>query len=323
MKVLIIKPSSFGDIIQANPIIHAIKKQWDNSQIDWLVFDKFKPVVELFEGITNIKIWERDGGIKAFFKVLRDCNKEKYDLVIDLQGLLRTALFAFLLKAKQKMGVSGMKELSWLLIKQPYKRNKKENAVIRNLNSLSYVTGNKYPVHFEIRKSSISDDFFKDEGIEKQYKLIAFIPFARGKTKNWDIKYYNELAKMVADEYSDIKIIILGSEKDFGKIKNNNVIDLCGKTNISELAQVLNKCLLAIGADTGPMHLANALGVNNIFIFGGSDVNETAPYGSNSIVLSSNFPCSPCRGKCIYDTEKCLNQIKTQDVFESVKKWIK
>ena len=323
MKVLIIKPSSFGDIIQANPVISAIKKQWTNVQIDWLVFDKFKPVVELFEDITNIKIWERDGGIKAFFKALKECNKEKYDLVIDLQGLLRTALFAFLLKAKKKIGVSGMKELSWLLIKQPYKRNKKENAVIRNLNSLSYVTGSKYPVNFEIKKSLISDEFLKDKGIEKQYKLIAFIPFARGKTKNWDIKYYNELAKMIFDKYSDIKIIVLGSEKDFGKIKNNNVIDLCGKTNITELAQVVNKCLLTIGADTGPMHLANALGIRNIFIFGGSDINETSPYGDNSKVLSSYLPCSPCRGKCIYDTEKCLEQIKPQDVFENIQQWIK
>lgn len=323
MKILIIKPSSFGDIIQANPLISAIKAEWAEAQIDWLVFDKFKPVIELFNGVTNIQVWERNGGIKAFFKILKVCNKENYDLVIDLQGLLRTALFAFLLKAKQKIGVSGMKELSWLLIKQPYKRNKKENAVIRNLNSLSYITGKKYSVNFELKKSFISDISLKKYNIESDDKFITLIPFARGKTKNWNIDYYNALSKMIYEKYPDIKIIILGAQKDFGKIKNENLIDLCGKTNIKELAQILSKSLLAIGADTGPMHLANAIGVKNIFIFGGSDVYETSPYGNISKVFNSNLPCSPCRGKCIYDTEKCLEQIKPEYIFESVEQWIK
>lgn len=320
MKILIIKPSSFGDIIQANPIISAIKTEWADAQTDWLVFDKFKPVTELFNDITNIKVWNRNGGIKAFFKILKDCNKENYDLVIDLQGLLRTAIFAFLLKAKQKIGVSGMKELSWLLIKQPYKRNKKENAVIRNLNSLTYVTSKKYPVKFEFKQNFISN-FEKFNLNNKEF--IVFIPFARGKTKNWSVKYYCNLAKMMSEQYPNIKIVVLGSQKDFGKIQNSNIIDLCGKTNIAELAQILNKSLLAIGADTGPMHLANALGTKNIFIFGGSDVFETAPYGNISKIFNSNLSCSPCRGKCIFDTEKCLEQIKPQDVFESIKQWIK
>jgi ADP-heptose:LPS heptosyltransferase len=98
---------------------------------------------------------------------------------------------------------------------------------------------------------------------------------------------------------------------------------LCGKTNINELSQILGKSLLAVGADTGPMHLANAIGTKNVFIFGGSDIYETAPYGNNSKILSANLPCSPCRGKCVFRYEKCLEQIKPQDVFESVKQWIK
>jgi len=323
MKILIIKPSSFGDIIQANPVISAIKTEWNNAQIDWLVFDKFKSIVELFDDVTNIKVWKRNGGIKAFFEILKDCSKQNYDLVIDLQGLLRTALFAFLLKAKQKVGVSGMKELSWLLIKQPYIRNKKENAVIRNLNSVSFITNKKYSVNFEFKQNILSDINLEKYNIKKDDKFISFVPFARGKTKNWKFEYYNKLAEMIAEKYSYIKIIVLGSKEDFGKIKNDNVIDLCGKTNINELAQILSKSLLTVGADTGPMHLANAIGTKNIFIFGGSDIYETAPYGNISKVLSSNLPCSPCRGKCVFKTEKCLENIKPQDVFESIRQWIK
>ena len=128
---------------------------------------------------------------------------------------------------------------------------------------------------------------------------------------------------MVKSFDKDIKIIILGSQADYGKIKNDNIIDLCGKTNIKELAGILSVCEIAVGADTGAMHLANAIGIKNIFIFGGSDIKETAPYGNNSKVISANLSCSPCRGKCKFDKEKCLEQIKPNTVFESVKEWIK
>ena len=323
MKILIVKPSSFGDIIQANPILKAIKSKWKDSLIDWLVFKQWKQVVELFPNINNIKCWDRKGGIKAFFNILKECNKENYDLVIDLQGLLRTALFCRLLKAKQKIGVSGMKELSWLLLKEPYKKNKKENAVIRNLNSLSYITKEKYEPYFNINTEIFPYNILEKYDIKKEDKIVAFIPFSRGKTKIWNTDNYIFLANMIKSKNKNIKIIVLGSQKDYGRIKTDNIIDLCGKTTIKELAQILSICELAIGADTGAMHLANAIGIKNIFIFGGSDINETAPYGDNAKVITANLSCSPCRGKCKFNKEKCLEAIKPYDVFESIKEWIK
>ena len=323
MKILIVKPSSFGDVVQANPILQAVKSKWKDSLTDWLVFTQWKQVVELFPNINSIKCWNRKGGIKAFFETLKECNKENYDLVIDLQGLLRTAIFCKLLKAKQKVGVSGMKELSWLLIKEPYKRNKNENAVIRNLNSLSYITKEKYEPCFNISVDTVPYNMLNKYGIKEGDKIVAFVPFSRGKTKTWNSDNYIVLADMVKSFDKDIKIIILGSQADYGKIKSDNIIDLCGKTDIKELAGILSACEIAVGADTGAMHLANAIGIKNVFIFGGSDIKETAPYGNNSKVISANLSCSPCRGKCKFDKEKCLEQIKPNTVFESVKEWIK
>ncbi len=323
MKILIVKPSSFGDIIQANTILQAIKMKWKDSLIDWLVFTQWKQVVELFPNVNNIKCWDRKGGIKAFFETLKDCNRENYDLVIDLQGLLRSALFCKLLKAKQKIGVSGMKEFSWLFIKEPYKRNKNENAVIRNLNSLSYITKEKYEPSFNIKIDTVPYNILYEHDIKKDDKLVAFVPFSRGKTKTWNSDNYIALADMVKSFDKDIKIIILGSQADYGKIKSGNIIDLCGKTNIKELAGILSVCEIAVGADTGAMHLANAIGIKNLFIFGGSDIKETSPYGNNSKVISANLSCSPCRGKCKFDKEKCLERISPNDVFEGIKEWIK
>jgi lipopolysaccharide heptosyltransferase II len=323
MKILIVKPSSFGDIIQANPILQAVKSKWKDSSVDWLVFTQWKQVVELFPNVNNIKCWDRKGGIKAFFETLKECNKENYDLVIDLQGLLRTAIFCKLLNAKQKIGVSGMKELSWLFLKEPYKRDRNENAVIRNLNSLSYITKEKYVPCFDIKINQSLNDTLHKYNLTDNDKIVAFVPFARGKTKTWNIDNYVVLAEKIKALKKDTKIVVLGSQQDYGKIRSNNIIDLCGKTTIKELAEILSVCEFATGADTGAMHLANAIGIKNLFIFGGSDIKETAPYGNNAKVITANLSCSPCRGKCKFDKEKCLEQIKPDKVFESVKEWIK
>ena len=323
MKVLIVKPSSFGDIIQANPILQAIKSTWKDCSIDWLVFSRWKQVVELFQNVNNIKCWNRAGGLKSFFEILKDCSKENYDLVIDLQGLLRTAIFVRLLKAKQKIGVSGMKELSWLFLKEPYKRNKEENAIIRNLNSLSFITKEQYIPTFNIEIKDVPYNILSSNGINNNDKIIAFVPFSRGKAKTWNSNNYVELSKMIKNIDNDIKIVVLGAKKDFGKIESNDIIDLCGKTDIKELAGILSICKFAIGADTGSMHLASAIGLNTVFIFGSSDIKETSPYMKNSIVLSANLECSPCRGKCKFNKEKCLNLITPNEVFKSIKQWIK
>lgn len=323
MKILIVKPSSFGDIIQANPILNAIKSKWKDCSIDWLVFKQWKQVVELFPNVDSIKCWDRKGGLKAFFEILKNCNKENYDLVIDLQGLLRSAIFVKLLKAKQKIGVSGMKEFSWLFIKEPYKRNKEENAVIRNLNSLSFITKEEYSPVFNIGIKEVPYTILNSKDITKDDTIVAFVPFSRGKTKTWNSDNYIALADMIKSKNKDVKIIILGAQCDYGKIKSENIIDLCGKTNIKELAGILSMCEFAIGADTGAMHLANAIGIKNSFIFGGSDIKETSPWGQNSIILSANLSCSPCRGKCKFNKEKCLDLITPNKVFESVKQWIK
>ncbi|MFA7074245.1 MAG: glycosyltransferase family 9 protein [Endomicrobiaceae bacterium] len=327
MKILIIKPSSFGDIIQANPILQAVKAEWNDARIDWLVFKQWEQIVKLFPNVASIKCWDRKGGLKAFFEILRECNKESYDIAIDLQGLFRTALFTKLLKAKFKIGVSGMKELSWLLIKEPYKRDPKLNAVLRNLKSLTYITGKEYSVNFKIvpKENMLTDvnDLLSLCGIKETDEIIAFMPFSRGKTKSWDGHNYIKLAEMINKKNKEIKIIVLGASDDFGKIIAGNITDLCGKTDLSELALLLKRCKFAVGADTGPMHLANASGVKCAFIFGGSDINETSPYGNNAKIISANMPCSPCRGRCKYDTEKCLESIKPENLFERVEEWIK
>jgi ADP-heptose:LPS heptosyltransferase len=309
MKILIIKPSSFGDIIQALPCANALKQAYPGCQINWVVFETWQDIPKLCLDIDEVIVWDRKNGVAGFFEILNKVRQTRYDVVIDLQGLLRSALLAKFAKSKIKIGVPGMKEFSNFLIKEVYPKNADINATLRNLEPVKFLTGNSYQPNVNIKIVSDSDKVLIGNGVSKDF--IAFVPFARGKSKNWSIDNYHKLISLIKNKFFDMQIVVLGSKSNFGDIESKEVIDLCGKTSIYELAELLSKSKIAVGADTGPMHLAAILNVPTVFIFGYSDINETAPYlGKFSLFINK-------------EDKDNINAIKPDNVFLEIEKWVK
>jgi ADP-heptose:LPS heptosyltransferase len=317
MKILIIKPSSFGDIIQALPCASALKQAYYGCEISWVVFSDWESLFKICRDVDKIITWDRRKGLKGFFEVLKKVKKTEYDIVIDLQGLLRSAALAKLARAKIKLGVPGMKEFSNVLIKEVYPKKSSLNATLRNLEPVRFLTGKIFKPEVNIK---IGNDIEKnvkkilqDNGLyaDCHRDFIALLPFARGRGKNWSISNYYRLIDIITKEYTNMHIVILGLKRDFGKIRSDKVIDLCGKTTIEELTGVLLKSKVAVGADTGSMHLSAVLQVPSVFIFGSSDINETSPHiGRFSLIRN-------------YNNSDNINDIKPESVFTKIKKWIK
>ncbi|MDR2395929.1 MAG: glycosyltransferase family 9 protein [Endomicrobium sp.] len=309
MKILIVKPSSFGDIVQALPCANALKQAYRGCQITWVVFDDWKLLPKICTDIDEVITWNRKENLKGFFDVLKKVRQTKYDIAIDLQGLLRSAILTKFSKSKIKIGVPGMKEFSNILIKEIYPQKSEINATLRNLETVHYLTGQSFDPKVNIKINANVDNIIKDNKILKNF--IVFMPFARGKGKDWGILNYQKLSSLLKVKYADLNIVVLGSNNNYGKIKSSNVIDLCGKTNIDELASILVKSRVAVGADTGPMHLASVLSVPSVFIFGISDINETAPHiGKFSLLINEK-------------KSKNIKSISPNMVFDEILKWIK
>jgi ADP-heptose:LPS heptosyltransferase len=310
MKILIIKPSSFGDIIQALPCANALKQVYPECKISWVVFKIWKNIPKLCLDIDEIITWDRQRGIRDFFDILRSIRQSEYDIIIDLQGLLRSAFLTKFTKAKIKIGVPGMKEFSNLLVKEVYPEKSYTNATLRNLETVRFLTGKSFhPKEVNIKINTNVDSILDNNGVSKDF--IAFVPFARGKGKNWGVDNYHKLINLIKRKIAYMQIVVLGAKQDFGNIQSNEVIDLCGKTSIEELAGILSKSKVVVGADTGPMHLSSILNVPSIFIFGHSDINETAPYlGRFSLLINK-------------EDKGNINAIKPETVFLEIEKWIK
>ncbi|MDR1662806.1 MAG: glycosyltransferase family 9 protein [Endomicrobium sp.] len=309
MKILIIKPSSFGDIIQALPCANALKQAYPGSNISWVVFKNWKSVPRLCSDIDEVISWDRCRGIKGFFNVLKSVRRTNYDIIIDLQGLLRSAFLAKLSKAKIKIGVPGMKECSNILIKEVYPEKVNINATLRNLETIHFLTGKFFQPKVNININVNAGNVLNKNGVLRDF--IAFVPFARGKGKNWSIDNYHKLIVLIKNNFAYMQIVVLGTKLNFGEIQSSDVIDLCGKTSIEELADILLKSKVVVGGDTGPMHLSTVLNVPSIFIFGQSYINETAPcLGRFSLLINK-------------ENKDDMNAIKPETVFLEIEKWIK
>ncbi|MBN1621180.1 MAG: lipopolysaccharide heptosyltransferase II [Endomicrobiales bacterium] len=327
MKILIIKPSSFGDIIHANPTLVALKKLYPDSNISWLVFDTFADLLSLFPDVDDIMVWNRNNGIVEFLRVIMSVQEKRFDLVIDLQGLLRTSLISLLSGARQRIGVPGLKEFSWIFEKEVFPESSSFNAVNRNLETVRFIAGKKVEPKFNIKATPESEkrteEILEKNGLPISDRIIGIVPHARGLSKRWPKQHYMELIDSMLKLEYDIKILILGNKGDFEPTNNPDIINLCGQTSLPALHGILKKCRLVIGGDTGPVQLAAALNIPTIAIFGGSDVNETAPISRNAVIIRKDYPCSPCRTQPKCKDFPCLREIKPEDVLKEVKKWIK
>ncbi len=311
-----------GDIIHANPALVALRENYFESEIHWLVFDSFSGMLNLFPNINKPVIWPRKKGFFEFLRLVISIRKERYDLVVDLQGLMRTALISFLSGAKKRVAVPGVKEFGWLFEKEVFPENKNLNAVYRNLEPVRYLSGKEIVPRFNIHVSRDSENraeqILEQNGVSGNDRPVAIVPQARGKSKQWPLEYFDNLIKTIREKNSAAKIIVLGTQKGL----LSGAVDLSGKTDFETLAGIIKRCRVVVGPDTGPLHLAAAMGVPTVFLFGGSDVNETSPISNNAEIIKKEYSCSPCRSKPTCKDIPCMKDIKPDEVYGKIEKWM-
>lgn len=192
---------------------------------------------------------------------------------------------------------------------------------------VKYISGRIFAPKFNIRLDdatvSVTEKILRKENVSSQNKLVAIIPAARGRAKQWPVDNFKKLIDLISAGFKDVKVIILGSKETESLYRGLNVLDFSGKTTIKGLAALLKRCSLLVGLDTGPSHLGAALGIPTIMLFGGSDVNETSPVSKNALIIKKDFDCSPCRGRLRCRDVDCMKAIKPEEVFKEAEKWIK
>lgn len=316
VRILIVKLSSLGDVFHALPAVHALKTGL-NARIDWVVQTEYADCVRHFTDVTSVIPFHRHTFFRNLPRLLSDLRRERYDLLVDMQGILKSALILGLARGKRRIGPSFHREGTRLLYPEiAGPRNKNRHAIDENLDIIRHLGLPFAEPCFPIDIPAIP--------LAESKPRIGIVPSSRWPSKNWPVSSFI-IACQALQKHTFAHLFLFGSESDrtvtsaiAGAMKSK-VTDLAGRSSIVESMGLIKQMDLVITNDTGPMHVAAALNVPVVALFGPTDPVRTGPYGNIHCVLrAQDTPCSPCfKANCNKADHACMKNITPDAVVEA------
>ncbi len=327
-KVLIVKPSSLGDVVHSLPFLHSLHECFPFAKIHWVITRGLESLLQGNPMVSKLWIIEKDQWKKAgrlletiseLDQLSRCLKSEKYDIAVDLQGLMRSGLITAATRAPIRVGFAEAREGSSIFYTHKVRGGRDVHAVDRYLKIADALGCNTSEVMFPMPLVREPEKVLKLKNELGDYAVL--VPGARWETKKWPASGFAALASMLP-----IRSVIVGSAADQEPAKiieersRGAALSTAGKTDIGDLIWLIRNAKLVITNDSGPMHIAAACGIPVVAIFGPTNPARTGPYGDNHIIVSSSAECSPCyRKKC--KGMKCMNDITAEMVFREIGKF--
>lgn len=362
MEVLIIRLSALGDIIHGIPAAARIKERLPECRISWLVEPAGVPLLTANPVVDRViclprRSWmnqtrnparipavTRD--IWGFFKEFRNT---EYDAVIDLQGLLKSAVWALGANSKRRIGFKGTREGAEYLLTDSLRVGdyfgNGRHVVEHNLDLADYACdllgalppAGKRQAQFSLpsplpEETNIVEELlgFGSAGSQALSKQVVLIPGTTWDTKIWPSDKWAELAIKLFDKFN-MRAVLVGGQAECSF--NNRIeqqirqcvplaqpLNLTGKTSLGELICLYRQANLVIGADTGPVHLAAAVGATPVVaVIGATPKKRNGPYGRDCYSIDLGLSCQPCFKKvCPLGTRACLEELTVEHVFAAI-----
>ncbi len=312
LRVLIVKLSSLGDLFHALPAVHCLKVGLP-AKIDWVVHPAYQELVACFADVDRVIPLARDIRSGALAGDVRALRAESYDLIVDLQGILKSALVARLSRGSRRIGPSFHREGSWLFYQAVAgSRNKDRHAVEENMDVVRHLGLPVLPPVFPLN--------FPIQLVGEPEPRVALLPFSRWPSKNWPAASFVQVGRDL-QEHANASIFLIGGaaeaeacaaiEKEF----KGRIMNLAGKLSLPQLGGVLQAMNLVISNDSGPMHMAASLGTPVLAVFGPTDMKRTGPYGARHRVMTGRLRCQPCFSKqCKFEDGSCMRTVTPEGV---------
>ncbi len=331
-KICIIKPSSLGDIVHSLPILPALRSLLPSSRISWVVNSAFRSLLDGHPHLDRVIAFERGGsGISArgFLETSRLCARlleERYDLTIDLQGLLRSGLMTAATRASLRVGMADAREGAVRFYTHRVAASRRTLHAVDRIGQVALALGaTDFVPTFLIPLA--------DEDHRWAREALAAVPSprlllnlgARWLTKRWPPEHFAEVARRAVREFG-AGLVAVGSAGDrpLADVLRRHLgplplLDLSGQTTLLQLAALARQSDLFVSNDTGPLHLAAAAGAAVVGIFTCTDPRLTGPYGPRAATVQSCVWCAPSFLKTCNRLE-CLAELTPDRVWPVVRK---
>ncbi|MCI0684246.1 MAG: glycosyltransferase family 9 protein [Gemmataceae bacterium] len=291
-RIVIIKPSALGDIVHSLPVLSALRRRFPQAHIAWAVNRVYRPLLENHPHLDALVPFDRGrarngivAGILGFTRYLRRLQHERFDLAVDLQGLLRTGVMSLATRARARIGLASAREgAAWLYTHRIDDRREQQHAVDRYwlvAEALGAASGEKefiLPIDRQARR-------WAQELLHGRPRpWLAVGVGARWITKRWPPGHFAALTQRALDNFGGTAIFVGAPDEaalahEAAARLHGPVVNLAGATDLRQLVALLAQADVMIANDTGPLHVAVALGRPVVAPYTCTQVVRTGPYG--------------------------------------------
>ena len=325
-KILIRGTNWIGDAIMTLPAVASIRATYPKAHIAMLVKPWVADIYKLFSGLDEIIIYESKFDNPAgVIRLAQTLKAKKFDAAILLQNAIEAAIIAVAARIPLRAGYDS--DARGLLLTHRVRRTEEIKKVhqidyyLEMVKALGCVSVDR-EMHLETKISLLdAQDILRKFIPETKDPLIGIAPGATyGPAKKWFPDRFAEVADQLSEKFS-AQVMLMGGRADaetaqeVQKAARTKLISLAGKTNLLEAIYLISQCRLFLSNDSGLMHIAGALNIPTIAVFGSTNPVTTAPVGNQSVIVRKEVSCSPCLKKTCPTDFRCMRLISVEDVL--------
>ncbi|MHB8092459.1 MAG: lipopolysaccharide heptosyltransferase II [Syntrophales bacterium] len=333
-RLLIRGTNWIGDVVMTLPAVAAIRARWPDARISVLAKPWVAEVYRLASQIDEVIIFEQPGrhaGIVGKLRLAKELQEKGFDCAILLQNAIEAAIIAKLAAIPRRAGYNsdgrGMLLTHSVRRTAAIRRAPQSDYYLEMVRALGCPPVTRKPrLHAGHDYAALAESLFSRFGIAERGILIGISPGAAyGPAKRWLPDRFASVANFLIEEYKG-QVIVFGSEGDRASAAavqehtSHKLIDISGKTNLKEAIALIARCDIFISNDSGLMHVAGALGIPTVAIFGSTNPATTSPAGEKSVVIHHDVPCSPCLKPVCPTDFRCMKLITVAEVCETARK---
>ena len=332
-RVLIVKLSAIGDVLHALPVAAALKDAYPHLTIDWAVEEPFVPLLAGNPCLANVIGLPKLRGSRLrsasfrrdYLRRLQALRENRYDVSLDLQGLTKSAIVAVASGAKIRLGYHWLREAAKFLEKPVPRRPESVHIVDQYLDVARFLGASpavvRFPFDIPAEDAIAVETLLAEAGLAPGSKFVTLNPASARPEKEWAAEKFAALADAIFTQSGTPTALVTADVAAARRVVDaakEPVINLAGRTNLKQLADVLRRGTAHVCGDTGSGHLAAALNVPVVSLFGPTDPLRSCPYGQSALVVSHREVCDPnCRGnKCALPHPRCMDAITVAEVFQ-------
>ncbi len=327
-RILIVLLGAIGDVTRALPLLTRIRRAYPQAYIAWAVEPAAAPLLDSHPALDEVLLYRRTEGVFAFFPFLQEIRKRKFDFVLDLQRHTKSGVVSWWSQAPIRLGFhrTNTKEGNWLF--NTHTIEPIPDFSLKLGQYLQFAQTLQLPddeVRFDLRLRPEEEQQVEAQLADTRRPFAVFFLGSRWPSRFWFPHATAAVAQTLIHNYG-VSVVLVGAKNEISfaqeimKTIETGVTNLTGQTSLRDLIGIFSRAQLALGPDSGPMHIAAATGIPVISLWGATSPIRSAPWGSEAFVLQGKTACSPCYVRRCPIERRCMQLITPEHVLETVRR---